>query len=137
MEKGCNSTLPLKALNMARKAKQYEAELLKVIKEKKIAFFDHAFAFTTFSRATAYNHGLDKLDAISEAIDQNRVKAKNYMLNKWIAGENPTLQVAAMRLLSSSEEHRKLNQHYTDHTTNGKEIKQPPIAWVDGSKDED
>jgi len=103
---------------------KYEAELLEVIKKHKIAFFDHCFAFTSFSRATAYNNGLDKLDNIKAAIDENRVKAKNYLLNKWIASDNPTLQLAAFRLLSVSEEHRLLNQSYVDHTTNGKDIKE-------------
>jgi hypothetical protein len=98
---------------------KYKDEILKVIKEKKIAFFDHSFAFTSFSRATAYNHGLDKLDDIRAAIDNNRVTAKNYMLNKWIASDNPTLQISAMRLLADSEEHRKLNQSYVDHSNKG------------------
>lgn len=104
------------------KTDKYKNELLNVIKEKKIAFFDHSFAFTSFSRSTAYEHQLDKSDDIKSAIDFNRVKAKNYLLNKWIGSENPTLQLAAFRLLSVSEEHRLLNQNYTDHTTNGKEI---------------
>lgn len=96
---------------MTDKAKKYEKELLEIIKTKKIAFFDHCFGFTSFSRATAYNHSLDKLDSIKDAIADNRVTAKNYMLNKWIAGDNPTLQIAAMRLLSDTEEHRLLNQN--------------------------
>ncbi len=107
---------------MKEKAKKYEKELLKVIKEKKIAFFDHCFGFTSFSRATAYNHSLDNLDTIKDAINENRVTAKNYMLNKWIASDNATLQISAMRLLSDSEEHKKLNQSYVDQTTNGKDI---------------
>lgn len=107
---------------MTKKANKYEEELLKVIKSKKIAFFDHCFGFTSFSRATAYNHSLDKLDSIKDAINENRVTAKNYMLNKWIGSDNPTLQISAMRLLSDSEEHKKLNQKYTDHTTNGQSI---------------
>lgn len=118
---------------MESKTAKYEKELLEVIKEKKIAFIDHAFGYTSFSRATAYNHELDKLDTIKAAIAENRVKAKNYMLNKWIASENPTLQIAAMRLLSDSEEHRKLNQSYIDHTSKGKEVNLP--EWInDGGK---
>ncbi len=107
---------------MEKKAKKYEEELLKVIKDKKIAFFDHCFGFTTFSRATAYNHSLDKLDSIKGAINQNRVTAKNYMLNKWIASDNPTLQISAMRLLSDPEEHILLNQSYVKNEIN---IEQP------------
>jgi hypothetical protein len=114
------------------KTKQYEDELLKVIQTKKIAFFDHCFAFTTFSRATAYNHGLDKLDTIKAAIDNNRVSAKNYMLNKWIASDNATLQISAFRLLSNSEEHKKLNQQYIDHSNEDGTLKpQPQIIVAD------
>lgn len=121
------------------KQKKYEKELLKVIKEKKIAFFDHCFGFTSFSRATAYNHSLDKLDSIKDAINQNRVTAKNYMLNKWIASDNATLQISAMRLLSDSEEHQKLNQSYVDHTTKGDKIQNQSITLTieDYSADED
>lgn len=114
-----------KKLNTAtlnKKTKKYEKELLKVIKSKKIAFFDHCFGFTSFSRTTGYEYKLNDSDAIKDAINQNRVTAKNYMLNKWIASENATLQISAMRLLSDSEEHKKLNQSYVDQTTNGESI---------------
>lgn len=99
---------------MKDKAKKYEAELLKVIKEKKIAFFDHCFGFTSFSRTTGYEYKLNDSDAIKAAIATNRATAKNYMLNKWIASDNPTLQISAYRLLSEPEEHRLLNQN-TNH----------------------
>lgn len=104
---------------MSDKSKKYEEELLKVIKSKKIAFFDHCFGFTSFSRTTGYEYKLNDSDAIKDAINQNRVTAKNYMLNKWIASNNPTLQISAMRLLSDAEEHKKLNQSYVDQKNDG------------------
>lgn len=108
---------------MARdKTKEYEQELLEVIKKHKIAFFDHCFAFTSFCPATAYNHNLEKLDTIKNGIKNNRVKAKNYLLNKWLESDNATLNISAYRLLSDSEEHQKLNQSYIDHTSKGNEI---------------
>lgn len=115
-----------KKLNTAtlnRKTKKYEKELLEVIKSKKIAFFDHCFGFTSFSRTTAYDYKLNESDVIKAAIATNRATAKNYMLNKWIASENATLQIAAMRLLSNSVEHQKMNQSYIDHTSKGDSIK--------------
>ena len=117
---------------MNAKTKKYEEELLRVIKEKKIAFLDHCFAFTSFSSSTAYNHELEKLESIREAIKQNRVKAKNYMLNKWIGSDNATLQISAMRLLSDKEEHQKLNQSYIDHTSKGKQVNLP--EWMTTKK---
>ena len=115
---------------MKERAKKYEAELLKVIKDKKIAFFDHCFGFTSFSRTTGYEYKLNDSDAIKVAIAQNRATAKNYMLNKWIASENATLQIAAMRLLSNSEEHQKMNQSYVDHTTQGDKVNSQPTIVV-------
>ena len=117
------------------KAKEYELELLNVIQDNKIAFLDHAFAFTSFSRSTAYNNGLDKLDSIKDALRKNRVKAKTYMLNKWIESDNATLQLAAYRLCADTEEHQKLNQQYIDHTSKGEKIN--IINLGDGEKPDD
>mgnify|MGYP003619516593 CR=1 FL=1 len=116
---------------MMSKAEEYKLELLNVINEKKIAFLDHAFAFTSFSRSTAYNNGLDKLDSIKDALRKNRVKAKAYMLNKWIESDNATLQLAAYRLCADTEEHQKLNQQYIDHTSKGEKIQPAPIVFYD------
>ncbi len=116
---------------MMSKVEEYKLELLNVINEKKIAFLDHAFAFTSFSRSTAYNYGLDKLDSIKDALRKNRVKAKAYMLNKWIKSDNATLQLAAYRLCADTEEHQKLNQQYIDHTSKGEKIQPAPIVFYD------
>lgn len=113
---------PLTEAQMKAVTDKYEAELLKIIKEKEIMFFDHCFAYVSFSRATAYNHALDKMDSIKSAIANNKVSAKNYMLAKWVKSDNPTLQIAAFRLVSEIEEHKKLNQAYVDHTTGGKKL---------------
>jgi hypothetical protein len=94
---------------------KHENAILKIIKEKKLMRFDHIFAhFTGCSRATAYNHNLDKLDSIKEALESNRAKAEDYLLQKWIAGDNATLQIAAMRIIGSPEVRRLLNQQYIE-----------------------
>jgi len=96
------------------KKEEYADKLLKVIEEKKICYYDHAFGHTTFSRSTAYIYELEKLDVIKEAIEKNRAKGKSYMINNWVASKNPLLQIAAYRLLATSEEHKKLNQNYVE-----------------------
>lgn len=65
---------------------------------------------------------MDKSDKIKEALENNRVQGVDYLLKKWMESDNATLQVAAMRLICSSEEHRLLNQNYIDHTSGGDKI---------------
>ena len=97
------------------KPEKYEAELLAAIKKHKFMRFDHCFnGMVSFSRATACNHGLDKLDNIKEALHLNRMYGVTYLLNKWIASDNPTLQLAAMRMICESDDHRRLNQQYME-----------------------
>lgn len=117
-------------MNLEKKEK-YETEIIELVKKHKIVFFNHVFAFTSFASSTAYLYELEKSETIKEIIHTNKVKAKNYLINKWIAGNNPTLQISAYRLMSDGDEHKKLNQSYVDHTTKGKEVNIPVISWVE------
>ena len=113
-------------MKLTEKQKAYEKELLEIIKDRKIMFFSHAFAYTSFSLATAYNHGLEKLDTIKEALAKNRASGVTYMLNKWIGSDNATLQIAAMRIIADEEIRRSLNQQYIEQT-----IKEQPLFNID------
>lgn len=113
-------------MKLTEKQKAYEKELLKIIEERKIMFFSHAFAYTSFSAATAYNHGLEKLETIKEALAKNRASGVTYMLNKWIGSDNATLQIAAMRIIADEEIRRSLNQQYIEQT-----IKEQPLFNID------
>jgi hypothetical protein len=48
------------------------------------------------------------------------MKAK--MRSKWYESDNATLQLALYRLTSSNDEHKKLNQNYTDITSKNEKI---------------
>ena len=103
-------------MNQAQKDK-HEQAILKLVQEKKLMRFDHIFGhYTGCCRSTAYDNGLDKSDIIKEALAKNRQKATDYLLQKWISGDNPTLQISAMRLVCSSDEHRLLNQSYMEQS---------------------
>jgi hypothetical protein len=95
-------------------------DIIKLIPTKGIYCFSDVFVYyKAISRATAYNHGIDKIDDIKEAIYANKRKGVTSMLDKWIRGDNATLQIAAMRLISDDHERKALNQQYVDHTTGG------------------
>ena len=51
-----------------------------------------------------------------EAIYKNRRKGVTSLRAKWLKSENATLQLAVMRMICDPEEHKTLNQNYTDVT---------------------
>lgn len=98
---------------MAKKYEKYETEITECIKKYRIMFISHIFGFyTDLKKAQFYNLGLDKSDLIQEAITQNRSKACGVLVNKWIASDNATLQIAGYRLVATEEERMALNQEY-------------------------
>ena len=111
--------------------REHEKGILKAIEKHPIFSFKDIFVYyKACSRATAYNHGLDKLDSIKEAIYSNRRRGVSTMLAKWMTSQNATLQLAAMRMICDQEEHRSLNQNYNDVTTKGESINIPISKWA-------
>ena len=110
---------------------EHEKAILETIAKNPIFKFKDIFVYYKgCSRATAYNHNLDKLDSIKEALYSNRRKGVSTMLSKWIASPNATLQLAAMRMICDTEEHRSLNQNYNDVTTKGESLNIPISKWA-------
>lgn len=102
---------------------EHEAGILEAIAKHPIFCFNDIFGYyVACSRSTAYNHGLDKLDSIKEAIFKNRRKGVTSLKAKWLKSDNATLQLAAMRMMCEPDEHRALNQNYTDVTSKGEKI---------------
>lgn len=98
---------------MGKKKETYEKEITECIKKNRIMFVSHIFGYyTKLKKAQFYNLGLDKSDTIKDAIAENRSKACGYMVNKWIASDNATLQIAGYRLIATEEERMALNQEY-------------------------
>ena len=94
---------------------KHEKGILEAIQKYPIFSFKDIFIhYKACTRATAYNHNLDKLDSIKEAIYMNRRKSVVSLLTKWLNSDNATLQLAAMRLICDPDEHRALNQNYTN-----------------------
>ena len=111
---------------------EHEKAILETIAKNPIFKFKDIFVYYKgCSRSTAYNHNLDKLDSIKEALYSNRRKGVSSLLAKWLASDNATLQLAAMRMICDAEEHRSLNQNYSDITTKGEKIEvADPFAQI-------
>lgn len=108
-----------------------EAKALKAIDEHNLMFVGDIWAFIGISRATFYNgYHLDKLDSIKGALDKNKITTKSNLKAKWYKSQNPTLQIALMRLISEDDERKKLSQQYHDVTSDGKEVNTGPIIYL-------
>lgn len=94
-------------------------------------------AFLPCEKSTFYGFfpdGSEELEAIKRAFNRNKTEIKVSLKSRWYNSENPTLQLALFKLLADAEEHRKLQQNYTDHTTGGDQITINVIEVEDDGK---
>ena len=83
-------------------------QCVKAIEDNSLMFIEEIIAFVPFSRATFYNHELDKLDIIKDATDHNKIKEKVRQKNYWKDSDNATLRVAFYKLIGTEEEYLRL-----------------------------
>lgn len=86
-----------------------EQEALEAIEKYRLFFIEDVVVYVSCSRATFYNHELDKLDTIKEALAKNKIDIKVSMRNKWFLSESATLQVALMKMIATDDEAHRLN----------------------------
>ena len=97
------------------------------ITSKKLIFVEEVASFIGVAKPTFYLHfsiDSNEMNELKRLIEVNKISLKTSMRKKWYDSDNPTLQMGLMKLLASPEEHKKLSQNYTDHTTDGKAIAQ-------------
>jgi NhaP-type Na+/H+ and K+/H+ antiporter len=100
---------------MAKTKEQHESEILVTIQKHKLMKIQHIFShYTDLKSSQFYNLELEKSETIKEAISINKTKAVSYMLNKWIASENPTLQISAFKVLCDEDERKKLSMQFVE-----------------------
>ncbi len=108
---------------MSDKKQQYENEMCASIKKHNWMRWAHIdWGALSYSRRTAYEHGLHESHAIRSIFEDNRSAGVNYLLQKWIKSDNATLQIAAMRIMAEEEDRQRLNQQYVDHTSQGDKL---------------
>lgn len=100
-------------------SKQYKTDelielTLKAVKKHKLVFITDVVIYLPVSRTTFYNHNLDKVDSIKEAILDNQVSMKMKLRSKWMESQAPVLQLALMKLISSDDERRALSTSFME-----------------------
>lgn len=108
----------------------YNTEILKekaikAIKEHNLIFVEDICAMIGIAKSTFYEHftiGSDDSNYLNNLLEENKIALKVGLRKKWFDSDNATTQMALYKLCSTPEEHKKLQQNYTDHTTNGDSI---------------
>ncbi len=118
----------------------YNTEILKskaieLIKKHNLIFIDDITAMLGISTPCFYDHfKVDSKDfnELRELLNENKISVKTQLRKKWLDSENATTQMALYKLCSTTEEHKKLQQNYSDVTTQGEKVTMPVIMFTDG-----
>jgi hypothetical protein len=97
---------------MAYKTEELERLALEAIEKHKLFFIEDIVAYLPCTKPTFYEHKLNESNAIKEALLEVRTNLKVSMRSKWFRSDNPTLQLALMKILSNDEELRKLSMQH-------------------------
>jgi len=117
---------------MAFNRKKIYKQSISIIEEKECLDITELIAFLPCTRATFYSFfpgDSNDLDTLKELINTNKKVACGMMKRKWIKSENPTLQIAAYKLMGEEEEVHRLNGTKTETTLKGD--KDHPIEFND------
>lgn len=94
---------------MAYDKKKIEAKCIEAIRKHKIAFFSYLAPYVEPTMATLYLWEFEKLDTIKKELEFNRISRKHKLIKGWEESDNPTLQVAAFKLLADENELERLS----------------------------
>src|SRR5690554_5195454 len=120
----------------AKKAKIYK-QALEMAEQKKCFFIDQLLAFLPIVKSTFYDYfpvDSNELNSIKAILEKNRVDVKSAMYNKWFKSDNPTLQIALMKLIATDEEAHRLNgtrQQLDLSSTDGSMSPKAPVSLDD------
>lgn len=121
-------TYPLKTINVMGSLTdkdKLKQKCIEVINKNKLIFIEDICAMVGVAKSTFYDKfpitGNDYYD-LSKMLEENKISLKVSLRKKWFDSDNATTQMALYKLCSTPEEHKKLQQNYTDHTTNGDSI---------------
>ena len=117
----------------------YDTKVLKqkaieAIKKNKLIFIEDIAAMLGINKTTLYNHfpiDTDDFNELTTLLNENKISLKVSLRKKWFDSDNATTQMALYKLCSTPEEHKMLQQNYTDVTSNNETINNPTSVTVE------
>lgn len=104
---------------MAYKTAELEKKALEVIKKNKLVFIHEIASFMNISKGTFYEHKLDELNSIKDAIEFNKETIKAGLRKKWYESDNPTCQIALYKLIGTDDECDSINSQKVKNEHSG------------------
>ena len=92
---------------MAYTTKELETAALEAI--EKLVFVDEIMAFMPCCYATYYNHELEKLDSIKNAVNKNKIEIKHGLRSDWAKDGSSAEKISLYKILGSPDERDALN----------------------------
>lgn len=108
-----------------------KAKAIEAINKNKLIFVEDICAMIGVNKSTYYVHfPVDSNDSneLSKMLEENKISLKVGLRKKWFESDNATTQMALYKLCSTPEEHKKLQQNYTDVTSEGKQVQSTIIV---------
>lgn len=109
-------------------------QIIESIKKNRLIFIEDICAMCGISVDTYYRHfpkNSEDSEELSRLLSENKITLKVALRKKWFESDNATTQMALYKLCSTSEEHRKLQQNYTEMTGQDGAPLIPPIIVRD------
>ena len=100
---------------MAYNKNELTLKAIEVIKKKKLVFMTEVIHYLGISNKSFYNHELNEVSEIKNALQGNKISLKGKMRSKWFISENATLQISLYKLIANDDERKRLTQQYIKH----------------------
>ena len=105
-------------------------EVIEAIRENKLKHFDYIEGFVEPTTPTLYQFfplESNEFNTIKRELGLNKIASKNKMRNKWEDSDNPTLQIAAFKLIATDDEQKALSTNWqkTDHSSSDGSMSPP------------
>lgn len=110
-----------------------KAKAIEVIGKNKLIFIEDICAMCGINKSTFYDKfpvDSDDYNELSKMLEENKISLKVGLRKKWFESDNATTQMALYKLCSTDSEHKKLQQNYTDMTSDGEKIQSQTVSIV-------
>ena len=118
---------------MPYNTKILKQKAIEAIEKNKLIFVEDICAYIGISKPCFYDHfrpDSNDFNELSDLLEKNKISLKVSIRKKWFDSDRDTGLMALYKLCSTPEEHKKLQQNYTDVTTNNESLNVDPFAQM-------